>query len=107
VLDEVMADHTADAVLGGRSYDRCPPDSSSRQHKPRISGGCVRPHHGRVFSYAETGTPEIVAAAGVTRGARYHHFADRQALFAAVVERGAATVAEEIGRASPSSLLAP
>jgi AcrR family transcriptional regulator len=56
-------------------------------------------------SYAETGTPEIVAAAGVTRGALYHHFADKQALFAAVVEQEAAAVAQEIERASPPSLL--
>lgn len=47
-------------------------------------------------SYAETSTPEIVAAAGLTRGALYHHFADKQALFRAVVEREAEQVAEEI-----------
>ncbi|MDQ2703733.1 MAG: TetR/AcrR family transcriptional regulator [Pseudomonadota bacterium] len=47
-------------------------------------------------SYAETSTPEIVAAAGVTRGALYHHFADKQALFLAVIEQEAADVAAEI-----------
>jgi AcrR family transcriptional regulator len=36
--------------------------------------------------YAEVGTPEIAAAAGVTRGAMYHQFADKAALFGEVVE---------------------
>lgn len=36
--------------------------------------------------YGATSTEAILAAAGVTRGALYHHFADKQALFAAVCE---------------------
>jgi AcrR family transcriptional regulator len=36
--------------------------------------------------YAAVGTEEIVRAAGVTRGALYHQFADKRALFRAVFE---------------------
>lgn len=57
-------------------------------------------------SYADTATPDIVTAAGVTRGALYHHFEDKQALFRAVAEQEAAHVAEEIERATPPTLTA-
>ena len=46
--------------------------------------------------YAETSTPEIVTAAGVTRGALYHHFEDKMALFRAVVTEEYRAVAAEI-----------
>lgn len=54
--------------------------------------------------YAETSTPDVVRAAGVTRGALYHHFSDKKDLFRAVVEREASQVAETIDRDAPASL---
>ena len=47
--------------------------------------------------YALVGTPEIAAAAGVTRGAMYHQFADKAALFSAVVEAVEAATTRRLG----------
>ena len=47
--------------------------------------------------YGDVGTEEIVRRAEVTRGALYHHFADKRDLFRAVHETIEAELAEEIG----------
>jgi AcrR family transcriptional regulator len=46
--------------------------------------------------YAATGTPEVVSRAQLTRGALYHHFADKQDLFFAVCMQTAMEVAQAI-----------
>lgn len=48
--------------------------------------------------YADVGTEEIVRAAGVTRGALYHQFADKRALFLAVFEEVEAEVTQRIAQ---------
>ena len=48
--------------------------------------------------YSEVATEEIVRRARVTRGALYHHFADKRDLFRAVHSQMEAEVVERIGR---------
>jgi AcrR family transcriptional regulator len=48
------------------------------------------------FGFVATSTPAIVKAAGATRGALYHHFADKQAIFWAVIDAEAQQVAQAI-----------
>ncbi len=50
--------------------------------------------------FAETSTPEVVRSAGVTRGALYHHFEDKEALFEAVVSVESEAVAQDIDKAA-------
>lgn len=54
--------------------------------------------------YGETSTPEIAVAAGITRGALYHHFIDKRDLFRQVLVREAETVAADIEAATPRQL---
>jgi AcrR family transcriptional regulator len=60
-----------------------------------------------VRGYAAVGTEDVVRAAGLTRGALYHHFADKRELFAAVHEeqeqRLVARIAEDLARPSPGA----
>lgn len=46
--------------------------------------------------YASASTPELAAAAGVTRGALYHQFEDKRGLFTAVVRAVEADVTQRI-----------
>jgi AcrR family transcriptional regulator len=59
----------------------------------RLFGAC---------GYAEVGTEEIVRAAGVTRGALYHHFDSKRELLAAVYEQIEAELTERIATAALS-----
>jgi AcrR family transcriptional regulator len=53
--------------------------------------------------FAEVSTDAIVAAAGVTRGALYHQFADKTALFDAVLEAVEADVARRLAAAAAAA----
>jgi AcrR family transcriptional regulator len=53
--------------------------------------------------YAAVGTPEVAAAAGVTRGALYHKFAAKADLFLAVYEQVEAEVTARIGELMASA----
>lgn len=69
-------------------------DRSSSTRKLLISAGR------QLFAergYAEVSADEISAAAGLTRGALYHHYGGKEELFAAVFEDLEREVAAEIG----------
>jgi AcrR family transcriptional regulator len=50
--------------------------------------------------FTGTGREQVAAAAGVTRGALYHHFGTKEGLFRAVVEELEAGLAEQVATAA-------
>jgi AcrR family transcriptional regulator len=61
----------------------------SQQDRSTTTRAALRKAARRLFAergYANVSADEIVAAAGLTRGALYHHYADKQGLFRAVFE---------------------
>lgn len=74
----------------------------SQQERSRATRAALVATARRLFAergYAQVPAAEIVTAAGVTRGALYHHFADKQQLFHAVFEELEADVTAEIAAA--------
>ena len=72
----------------------------SNQERTEITASALLAAARELFvtkGYADTATPEIVAAANLTRGALYHHFEDKTDLFRAVVMKEAQAVADSIG----------
>src|SRR6266545_3981060 len=55
------------------------------------------------YGYAEVSTEQIVRAARVTRGALYHHFADKRDLFRVIVKQITSEVNERVGQAALSA----
>src|SRR5688572_1869934 len=56
--------------------------------------------HFTARGYAQAAAEEIVAEAGLTRGALYHHFGSKEGLFSAVMLRVASDVAARIDAAT-------
>lgn len=74
----------------------------SQQERSRVTRAALVATARGLFAergYAQVPAEEIVAAAGVTRGALYHHFADKQQLLRAVFEELEGEVSAEIAAA--------
>lgn len=76
--------------------------TTKREQRERTRGALIEAARRRFAEDGYTGasTEAILAETGVTRGALYHHFADKQDLFAAVCETLQAEVAERIAEAA-------
>jgi AcrR family transcriptional regulator len=73
----------------------------SQQERTRATRAALLAAARRLFAergYEDVPADEIAAAAGVTRGALYHHFADKRDLFEAVFEEVEAELTDEVAQ---------
>jgi AcrR family transcriptional regulator len=83
-----------------------PKSRRSQEERSRATRAALLDAARRLFAergYAGVTADEIVTAAGVTRGALYHHFVDKRDLFRAVFEDLERSLTEEIGAAIESA----
>ena len=76
-------------VNGDTSHSDPPPGRRTQAERREATRTALLAAARQLFAekgYAGAGREEIVARAGVTRGAMYHHFASKHELFRAVVE---------------------
>jgi AcrR family transcriptional regulator len=85
------------------------PRSSKAEQSARTRAGLIAVARGLFAERGYGGVPteEIVRAAGVTRGALYHHFADKRELFLAVYEDVEREVVEQIAASAMASARDP
>lgn len=72
-------------------------ESEATARRVRLAAGELFAEHG----YTAIGLEQVAAAAGVTRGAVYHHFGDKRSLFLAVFADAQAIIASEVASAAP------
>ncbi len=86
--------------------DRPRPTRRSQAERSESTRGALVTAARQLFAergFAGVGTEEIVRAAGVTRGALYHHFSDKQELFEAVYVQIEVELTERIATAALGS----
>ncbi|MFI6500962.1 TetR/AcrR family transcriptional regulator [Nonomuraea typhae] len=82
------------------------PDVSTRAEQREQTRLTLLRESRRLFAtegYGAVGLSEIVAAAGVTKGALYHHFASKTELFRAVLEQVQQEVGERVAAAADAA----
>ena len=82
-----------------RPKTQSPKPGNKQDARSRRTTGRILAEARRLFAkhgYAQTSAEQIVAAAGVTRGALYHHFDGKKGLFRAVVEKIQAEINQRV-----------